>query len=75
MTFGGPLGLAGEGSRPGEPGPGCRAITLQRATELWGFYTLKGRDCRDRAARRHCTTCAEELLEAIVEVSRWRRAA
>jgi hypothetical protein len=74
MTQGGPLRLSSL-APAGPSSPGCRPITLQRATELWGFYTLRARACRDAGARRHCKACAEELQDAIALAMRWRRAA
>ena len=72
MTLGGPLRLAAPDYAPTA---GCRPITLPRAAELWTFYVLKARACTDRAARRHCRACADELQAAIHDAGRWRRAA
>ena len=72
LTGGGPFRLAAPG---GASGLGCRAISLQRATELWVFYSLKARDASEPAARRYCQDCAGELQAAIAEVAAWRRAA
>jgi hypothetical protein len=74
MTRGGPLHLSSSRT-DGSGSPGCRPLSLQRASELWGFYALRGRACRDACARRHCEACAEELREAIMEAMRWRCAA
>ncbi len=72
LTGGGPFRLTSSG---GASALGCRAISVQRATELWVFYSLKARETSEPAARRHCRDCARELQTAIAEVSAWRRAA
>ena len=72
LTGVGPFRLGASG---GASALGCRAISLQRATELWVFYSLKARETSGPAARRHCKDCADELQAAIAEVAAWRRAA
>ncbi len=72
LTRGGPLRLTAAGDTPEV---GCRPITVQRAAELWAFYSLKAAAASDAAVRRHCDGCAGELQQAMAQVAAWRRAA
>ncbi len=72
LTIGGPFRLAGE---DGGPTLGGRPLTLQRATELAEFYEIMAGEARDPSALRHCRDCAGMLRDAMLQVSRWRRAA